>query len=300
LAENLDVARNGWLGENGEALLGVWEKEQELSGFRTSQTGAGAEWRGRLQAAVRDGMEKAAVARSDGWPGWAFLAKRLFPNKVPPREAGLLRRLFLSGQLPSRREVLDFLTTSEGQKAFLAAKSEKQFHEALLSRVGSDTKRLLEAIAAYEGFSRLLQDAFDDCLASMTEKRGPTSLPELAQTEGVRKAAQNVSQELPEVAEQLEPYGLSPRFVQGFGDLAEVSEVDAWTHRLFEHHLRVQRAKPPNGKMPWFERLDDGRTVVRARYRRGEGGRHDGSYVNAYRTNPLQIFAKDLNMIASG
>ena len=300
LADNLDVARNGWLGENGEALLDAWEKEQGLSGFRTSQIGSGSEWRGKLQGAVREGMEKAAVTRSDGWQGWAFMAKHLSPNAVPPREAGLLKRLLLTERSPSRRQVLDFLVTPEGQRVFQAAKSEKQFHEALRPRVDPDTRRLLDAIAAYETFSRLLQDAFEDSLAAMTEKRGPSSTVELARTEGVRTASQKVPQQFPEVAEWLEPYGVSARFVQTFGDLAETADAEDWGHRLLEHHMRIQRAKPPNGKMPWFDRMDDGAAVVRPRYRRGEGGRQDGSYVNAYRTNSLQTFAADLGMVASG
>ena len=70
-----------------------------------------------------------------------------------------------------------------------------------------------------------------------------------------------------------------------------------WINHLLDHHITVQRNKPPNGKNPWFERFDDGSVVIRAGYRKTEGGRHDDSYVHMYRTNSLWTFAQDLELV---
>ena len=99
------------------------------------------------------------------------------------------------------------------------------------------------------------------------------------------------------MADRLEPFGRSSSFVEDFGTLTENTGVESWVNTLLEHHVRIQRAKPPNGKNPWFERLDDGSVIIRPLYRRSEKGRHDGSYVNAYRTNSLRSFLSDLNML---
>ena len=42
LANNLDIVRHGWLGDNGYELLSVWEKEQRLTGFISGNGGNGA------------------------------------------------------------------------------------------------------------------------------------------------------------------------------------------------------------------------------------------------------------------
>ena len=156
---------------------------------------------------------------------------------------------------------------------------------------------LLETILNYEKFSRLLQDAFDDCRQAMTAKRAKTSPSELSKTPGCREAHSEIPNIFEDVADRLEPFGQTTRFLETFGSLAEKSEATIWTERLLEYHISVQRKKPPNGKNPWFERLDDGSVVIHAKYQKPEGGRRDGAYVNAYRTNPLVSFLSDLEML---
>jgi hypothetical protein len=99
------------------------------------------------------------------------------------------------------------------------------------------------------------------------------------------------------VADRLEPFGLSVRFLNTFDTIAEKTDIESWVNILLDHHMRIQRAKPPNGKNPWFERFDDGGLFIRPLYRRSKKGRHDGSYVNAYRTHSLRSFLSDLNML---
>ncbi len=70
-----------------------------------------------------------------------------------------------------------------------------------------------------------------------------------------------------------------------------------WVAGLLEHHLEVQRHKPPDRKNPWFETLPDGSVMVRAAYRRPEAPNPTEEYVHAYRTGALWSFARDLGMI---
>ena len=136
----------------------------------------------------------------------------------------------------------------------------------------------------------------DDCLTTMTEKRGKISAPELSKTNGCMEACKNVPKIFEEVADRLLPYQQSDNFEESFGALSISTNSEEWTNTLLEHHIKTQRRKPPNGKNPWFERFDDGAVVIRPGYRRTEGGRFDDSYVHAYRTKPLRSFISDLGM----
>ena len=297
LADNLDIIRNGFLGENGYALLEIWEKEQGLYGYHGGNHGPGEKRRSQIHGAVQEAMAKGVVCRSWSWDGWSFFSDHLFPNEIAEQEKEMLQGFFAKNGDGSRAEVIRFLVSKQGLSIFSKDFTEKAFHAALEDRATPETRLLLEAIEIYERFSRLLQDAFEDCLAVMTEKRGPTGPALLAKTEGCRNACQQVPEIFQEISDRLKEYELALRFTESFGSLSEKSGPEDWTRALLEHHIRVQRRKPPNGKNPWFERLDDGSVVVRAGYRKDEGGHHDGSYVNAYRTRPLLSFLSDLKMV---
>ncbi len=297
LADNLDIIRNGFLGENGYALLETWEKEQGLYGYHGGNHGPGEKRRSQIHSAVQEAMAKGAVCRSWSWDGWSFFSDHLFPNEIPEQEKKILQGFFAKDGHGSRAEVVRFLVSKEGHSIFSKDSSEKHFHAALKAQATAETRRLLETIEIYERFSRLLQDAFEDCLEVMTEKRGPAGLEILSKTEGCRKACQQVPEIFQEISDRLGQYELALRFADSFGSLSEKSGAEDWTRVMLEHHIKVQRRKPPNGKNPWFERMDDGSVVVRAGYRRDEGGRHNGSYVNAYRTRPLLSFLTDLKMV---
>lgn len=296
LADNLNIIRDGFLDEAGYELLTAWEKEQNLTGFSNGDHGPGASRRSQIQSAVYDGMKKGSIDRSGSWDGWNFFGSHLFPNEIPVYEAQILKRLLTTINPASRAQVIQFLTSNKGQSVFLKNQSEKEFHQALRLEVDTDTKQLLDAIGIYERFCRLLQDAFDDCLAAMTEKRGKINPSALSKTNGCMDACKNVPKIFEEVADRLSSYQQSDNFEESFGALSISTNSEEWTNTLLEHHIKTQRKKPPNGKNPWFERFDDGAVVIRPGYRRTEGRRYDDSYVHAYRTKPLWSFISDLGM----
>ena len=298
LANNLDIVRDGWLGDNGYELLSVWEKEQRLTGFISGNGGNGAGIRSLIQAAIKDALNKGRVDRSSTWQGWDFFGQHLFPNKIPDQERATLIRMLSSSREANRNEVLRFLILDDGLSAFLKERSEKGFHQALYEKASEDTKGLLEAIQSYETFSRLLQDAFDDCLVRMSEKNGRVYPKELAKLEGCRAANKNIPEIFDEIADRVQLHGQLDRFLGSFSIFRQTLNPEEWINQLFDHHIKVQRNKPPNGKNPWFERFDDSSFVIRPAYRRSKGGRHDDAYVHFYRTNSLLTFAQDLELVA--
>jgi hypothetical protein len=193
--------------------------------------------------------------------------------------------------------VVSFLSTVEGQTVWLGTKSEREFHKALMPHVDTDVAALLEAITTYELFARLLQDAFDDCLFALTTFGGKVKPTVLAQEKGVKRAYKGIQDLYYEVGDKLSPFGETIRFETSFSSLLGPANPEEWVTALFERHTKVQRNKPPKGKNPWLEQFDDGSAVIRPLYRREKPGRHDDSYVNMYRTAPLQSFLFDLRVV---
>lgn len=290
----------------GYRLLGIWRDEQDLPGFYESTTGRGAElfrlWRG----AVEDGLKQGAVDRSSSWPGWQQIADHLRPYDAGPKERRILASMLVGREHGFTREVMDFLRSPDGITAYRQVTkhkenekvwSERPFHHALRPVSSPSLKELLLAVDAYEVFSRLLQDAFNECLYVLSKSKSRTSVGELAQGKHVRKAGDRVPEQFGVVTDVLATIGASTRFIQSFQFVSEKCSPKNWVERLLEHHRKVQAAKPPNGKLPWVERFDDGSYMVRPGYMREEGGIGDDSYVHAYRLSSLWSFAEDLRLV---
>lgn len=301
LAQELDISRDGRLGEVGYNLLNTWAKDEGLEGFYSSSTGEGRAWRQLLTSAVADGLEKGAVARSGAWQGWGFFKDHLAPYQFGKREAEVISDALLRETSKCRSQVIRFITSPTGQSLcrdmLENVSSERGVHTSLLPEASEGLKELILAIQAYEKFSRLLQDAFVDSLFEMTKTRAKTTPSQLAKTLGVQKAHEGLPDLFPEVTDLLSPFGEAVRFQEQFAELSAKVDIESWVGSLIDHHRKIQMQKPPNGKNPWFERFDDGSVIIRPGYLRYDGGSYDDSYVNAYRTKPLWSFAKDLGMV---
>jgi hypothetical protein len=298
LSRTIALETAGRLGEIGYDLLTTWSDEQGLSGFHGTNGGPGAGWRRMMVDAIADGLEKGAVARSTSWSGWAFFKKHLAHRNVGAKEAKILTQALTSAEGGFRGPILRFLTSEKGRKMWLETESERLFHESLIETSDEPLRDLLRSISLYESFARLLQDAFADCLFTMSRTRMKTPKAELAAEEGVKRAAARIPDLFAELVVNLAAYGETIRFQEAFASLAERLPAQEWVERLIEHHRRVQRNKPPNGKAPWFESLDDGSCIIRPGYLRQEGGRYDENYVHAYRIRPLWSFASDLGLLS--
>jgi hypothetical protein len=302
LARDLEIERADRISEVGYELVVAWEKEQKLDGFCGSGDGPGKSVRRMLVEAVQKGLEAGCVARQGGWAGWQFFSEHLGIYSARKQESRVICRALLNPTSGHRKEVLGALLDAQGRELWKEEiskdwPSERRFHASLVHLTSAELKQLLHSIDVYERFSRLLQDAFDDVLFRLSQHQKRISPNELAELPGVKKAAKVVPDTFAEVAERLSPFGAESRFQESFGNLAERVSDSEWVERLLDHHCRVQHSKPPAGKAPWFDRFDDGSRMIRTGYIREQGGRHDDSYVHAYRTAALWSFACDLGLV---
>jgi hypothetical protein len=297
LARELKIEEINHLGESGEELLRIWEEEQEIKGFSGDNDGPGKDIRIQLIQAVEKGLNSGASNKGNNWEGWDFFEKHLLHSEIPARERKYIIRLLLSSEGGSRHSIMEFLVSSEGRELWENSESERQYHQKLSAKYASDTYVLLEAIMTYERFARYLQDALDDCLYVMSRKGVKTSLDELSAIRSIQNTINEVPELFEKLMDMLSQFEQSVEFKERFERLAERASVKDWIELLLEHHKKVQRQKPPNGKRPWFERYDDGSCIIRTGYHRSEGGRHDREYVHFYRTRPLWSFARDLKMV---
>jgi len=294
LARSLDIVLAGTLSDTGLELLDVWSEEQGLKGFYGSGDGPGGSSRQRLAGAVAEGMERGAVARKKGWSGWSFFAEKLAPREIGAREAQFILNALKHETQSFRRQVFRALVSPDGADTWTQTGSEREFHLLLRECADPALRDLLDAILVYERWSRLLQDAFDDCVYRMSRQRTKTTARSLAETRGVKKAQQEIPDLYPEVIERLERFGQAGRLQVAFASLGDPVGIQEWVRRLLEHHRQVQKRKLPNGKIPWFERFDDGSVIIRPAHVRDEGGHGDERYVHGYRTPSLWSFARDL------
>lgn len=299
LAEALDIISGGSLGETGYNLITTWEREQGLQGFATVGNGHGHSYRQQIANAVNDGLQKGAVSRKPGWNGWEFFSTYLSPVRFGKKETNVIFNALADTSTLYRHKVINFLISEKGQNIWLATNSERAFHEELKKQADEDLRALLDAITSYEEFSRLLQDAFDDCLFIMSQNRGKTSLQSLVRSECVQSAAKKIHILYRKVAELLTPFDEALRFENAFASFSDNVSPASWIEILIDHHLSTQKSKPPNGKLPWFERYEDGGLIIRPAYIRDEKGKADRSYLQRYRTGSLWTFMQDLRRVPS-
>ncbi|MEN9661761.1 MAG: hypothetical protein RL324_710 [Verrucomicrobiota bacterium] len=297
LAHTLRVEQAGFPGDFGWELLDVWEKEQGLQGFHGSTDGPGRKVGRMLADAVRDGLQKGATDRPDGWAGWAFFHEHLDPARVGTREGELIWRQLRSGVIGFGGEILDFLVTKQGKAlADLEERKERQFFDAL-KRVASDGLReRIDAIGRYEWFCRLLQDAFDACRHEITLAHRGILPGELGKVKAVQRAVERLPDAFAAAEEGLGNLDRRNRFQNTFQEIAQERTPADFVVALYEHHRRVQKAKPPDGKASWLECFADGSLLVRPDYRLEKPPVISEEWVNKYRAEPLRSFVRDLKL----
>lgn len=297
LGEALGIFDDTGLLETGWSLIDAWEQDQGLPGFHAQQ-GDNAAWLRSLQEAIRDGLNKGSTARKAQWQGWHFIGSFLAPNRNGKRELEVLQNALYGESDEPRNQVLGSLITPQAQAIWEEdGYSERRLHELMHKRVSTEVQQLLDAIAAYETFARLLQDAYDDCLFALTRAYGRQSPKQLGEMPGVQRAVKEIGAAYDRTVQALEPVGEHMRFVDSFSHLSDAVDLGSWIELLLTHHIRNQARKPPNGKNPWFDRFDDGSVAVRAGYTRNNGGYGDNRYVHTYRSNALLSFAQRLSLI---
>lgn len=200
----------------------------------------------------------------------------------------------MKGETNSKAELINFLISTEGQQA-IAKGSEKDVHTILLKHSVSN-RPLLSGIQAYEKISRLLFNAFYEMLQWMERHQSKGSISQLSLLTHVKKACTELPSAFAEADSLLEPFvDEALLFFNNFQLLRESFKSSDWIRLLFEHHSKVQRNKPPNGKASWVLEHSAGTYLLNT----SQAGGHDLSeeYVHQYRTFTLQSFMKDLGKI---
>ena len=205
-----------------------------------------------------------------------LITSHLNPHEPGPQERDALWTA-LTHNDALRGEYALHLTSQPGQEAWLSSGGSEAAYQAWLApHTSMPMQQLLKTIRMFERLARVLTGdvlklASADCFS----------------------AYRDAVHELGEV----DP-GLRMRAERAFAWVGEVTSPASFATHLLEHHGKIQKAKPPNGKRPWFDTFGDGRVAIRPGYTVTEFAPQPATYVQAYRTKPIWSFARDLGRIA--
>ena len=155
----------------------------------------------------------------------------------------------------------------------------------------------IEAIEAYEGFCRLLHEVLDRMRFLSTQRR-----PTLLNADDLRNdpRTSDLSAMLGGTIKTAQAKLTGSPIEIGFDGLARKfdgvrSGGDSF-HAIWDHHVDVQKRKPPEGKRPWFEETVDGGLIIRPPYRANEEPEQRNEFVHPYRLFPVESFIRDLSV----
>ena len=296
LARNMNLTVENQPDEFGMQLVDVWEKEQGLVGFQNRMNNtSGLLFRQKLYDAVGKGLELAEVAKPWTWEPYNLLAESLAPKCPGKMEAQLLLNELKNGHGGVRADLLDAVASSEGLE-ILSDESEKGFHQWLLGR-STQNKDLLKTIMAYERFCRLLFNAFYEILLWLRNHQSKGNLHGMSALPHVKKASEELPGAFLNAENLLMPFIEEYIMFQANQVFSQKLSAKEWIRLLMEHHVTVQKNKPPSGKAPWLlEHGSDSYLLNTTQYLDVE---LNEEYVHQYRTFSLYSFLKDLGKIAS-
>jgi hypothetical protein len=221
----------------------------------------------------------------------------LEPTKAGPKESELIWRQLKSGTTGFRAEVLDFVVSRAGKDLLQAGTKEKQLYRELKKIASRELRERIETIECYERFCRLLLDAFESCRYEITQTHRGVQPGDLAKLRPVTKAADKLPEAFVAAAASIPDPARRTRFESAFQEVAQKRPAVDFVLALYEHHKRVQKAKPPEGKTPWLEQHFDGSILIRPEYQLDDAPEPSTEFVNPYRLKSLWSFATDLNQV---
>ncbi len=281
-------------GPNAEALVDAWARGLGFTGLAGARSRISS-WSAAVERSL--GEKPPRTKPSWGNSGWDELAQAFAPSGAKGREKRYLCDLLLAesdrrlGALPAIWE----LQEGFGYNEF----NEELLHERLKQKEPK-YGQLLEAIKAYETFSRNMQDAFDvlRAVAGSSKEQG-FSIPQIADDKDFRQSVQNLYKKFASAHRALGEVNtpnvsLQNTFSQRFETFAEPMDAGICALMLCTHHETIQRAKSTEGKRPWFDRLGNNRIYIRHAYRVPRREILPGLYLHEYRGWPIRRFRGDL------
>jgi hypothetical protein len=283
------------IGPSTEGLVDSWARDLGLGGLEGVKPILS-----RWSKAVRLSLNEKPPRTKTGWDSkaWAELAEAFAPSTCKTREKRHLRKLLLAagdqplGALPAIWQLQAEFSDGEFQ--------EEDLHNRL-EEIAPEYRQLLEAIRAYEGFARSLQDGFYilKAEAARLEAQG-FAIPQISHDADFRKSVENLDKQFETTYRALgetTPMSVSLQnlFAQRFKNFAAPMAAGDCAIALCQHHEAVQRAKSAEGKRAWFDRLGPDRIYVRHAYRDPRPEIQPGRYVHDYRGKPIRRFYFDLS-----
>jgi hypothetical protein len=269
-------------------LTRAWEGEQGFVGFTDSVPGTeGGRLRGQIRDQVRDALRTGRCCANPG--GWLFgrLAAALHPDHAWPAERQALRQLIFDGEHETRSELAALL---EGVESEL---HEAEYLEAVRASCSAALGAIVDAVIAYEQFAARVDAAFRTmCSVSYSMGAQPLTPAKVKGHDMIVRCARGLPDHYRRAAETMAAIGAEGGLEERLGDFAIPRSPSELVELLFEHHERIQAAKMPNGKRPWFEPLRDG-WVVRGQYGTAEQPELGPWFVHPIRVTALRRFLAD-------
>ena len=289
--------------ENGARLLKTWEREQGLSGFSDwdCDEGLGPKLRRSFFEAIKHSMESGQSEKRGPWSGASLIVNHLAPDGMGKQEAQCLWELLLDSQAEPRSEIFKTLRDVELLSLFSDCRSERKLLREFNSRVSNELRRRISAIEAYEAFCRPLQEVMDR-LRYLSTIRRPALVQDrdLEADERTSELAAKIQQSVDHARESLNGSPVEDEFEKLGRSFDEVRTGAELFHALWDHHVKIQGGKPPEGKRPWFEEMGDGGLIVRPPYRMDEEPEPREEYVHPYRLFAAESFIRDLRPLTDG
>ncbi|MGH9963168.1 MAG: hypothetical protein ACREBC_39630, partial [Pyrinomonadaceae bacterium] len=177
---------------------------------------------------------------------------------------------------------------------------EESLHD-LLERREPVYGPLIQAIRAYEGFARSLQDAFDllRAHAAGLDALG-FDVPTIAHDADFKRSVKDLHKRFEAAHNALGEVTNISLSVQGLFDerfraFAEPMDAGTCGIALCTHHEMVQRGKSADGKRPWFDRLGQNHIYIRHAFREKKRDIQPNRYLHDYRSVPIRRFHTDLS-----
>jgi hypothetical protein len=269
-------------------LVRRWGEEQRFDGFTDGVPGTSG---GRLRSQVRDEVRGALRSgRCTTNPGsWLFgrLAASLHPDTAGLGERRALRALITDGEHGTRAELARHVA-EVGESL-----TEAQLLGAVRGRCSSALGRIVDAVVAYERFAALADAAFRTlCSVSHSMGAQPLTPKCVRDHEMIVRCATELPDRYRAASERLVAVAADVGLEERLGEFAIGRSPAELVEVVLVHHERVQAAKPPNGKRPWFEPLHDG-WVVRGPYGSPQQPELGPWFVHPVRVAPLRHFLED-------
>lgn|GEM_PF-752199 len=226
------------------------------------------------------------------------------PGGAGPREKKALRAL-LTNPLVSPHpqddeaylEILRLLSETNSQ-----GWNDVELVNYLLTKSSEHLRVRLQLVIDFEDFARDLTWAFTEYryLASHAMGGVPGSAT-LQSSEVVSAVAGLIGKKYQSVVRRMHEaidFGVDPalvsRFVESFGQFADVSSTTDFIELLMSHHTSIQRNKAPHGKRAWLEEASHG-WAVRPLFSVSEKPERLVTFVHPYRLRAIANFLEDIH-----